>query len=340
MSQNHYCPYYIWMLVVLGQNQQYKTFDKMSISYNIVTLNMTNKCTSKPVESYEKAKESNNTCTSVQVTVAELTHYLKEGRSFCPAMFNGKRSNANWIGQSVFCLDFDNGVQPSAIIERCQENNIIVNILYTTFSDKPEHRKFRVVFFLDVEIKSKDKATLLQESLLDLFPEADQVCRDGARLFFAAKEIYHFNDTINSIYDLADIVNKFKAKIEVKEVKVDTPKETIFKSTAKISKDNFNFDLAVMRIEILRSFLEGEWLYHKELFGLATNLRYVNGGLDLMVEVMTKHNESGKTNYGEDKFRLIRQVAKGDYKSQRLCNFSQYLGDHKWNNIFQACLDK
>lgn len=312
----------------------------MCISYNTVTLNMINKCTSKPVESYEKAKESNNTCTPVQVTVAELTHYIKEGRSFCPAQFNGKRSNNNWISQSVFCLDFDSGIQPSAVMQRCQDNSIIVNILYTTFSDKPEHRKFRVVFFLDVEIKTKDKATLLQESLLDLFPEADQVCCDAARLFFAAKEIYHFNDTINSIYDLANIVNKFKAKNEVKQVKVDTPKETIFKSSAKISKDNFNFDLAIMRVEILRSFIEGDWLFHKELFGLATNLCYINNGLDLMLEVMTKHNNSGKTNYTPDKFTMVRRMASQGYKSQRLSQFSKYLNDHKWNNIFQACINK
>jgi hypothetical protein len=100
-----------------------------------------------------------------------------------------------------------------------------------------------------------------------------------------------------------------------------------------LNKKNFSLDKAIERIQLLSDFMNGYKLYHPQLFGLATNFKYINSGLDLMVEVM---RNAGC--YSSDKFEMIEQVRNSDYKSQRLSGFSEYAEDAKWKNIFEACV--
>ena len=44
--------------------------------------------------------------------------------------------------------------------------------------------------------------------------------------------------------------------------------------------------MARKRIKILDEFLSGTWLNHNQLFGLATNLIYTEGGYQLMIITM------------------------------------------------------
>ena len=65
-------------------------------------------------------------------------------------LFNGTRSNKNWGKQSVFALDFDKGTLTiDEIYSKLSDIGITPQLWYTTFSDSPAKRKFRVVIFLD-----------------------------------------------------------------------------------------------------------------------------------------------------------------------------------------------
>lgn len=319
---------------------------------NKITINYNNVCKSKPTTKEEKVRESKNTNSTIIVDPLSFAELMEQGRSFCPAVFNqGKRLNDNWIEQSVFALDFDSGVQPEVIIERCKELDLIPNVVYTSFSDTLELRKFRVVFFFNATIKIKEKAKELQLTLMELFPEVDIACKDFARLFFASKEILLVEEEINDIFKVAKYVlerrerqstNTLRAmplqKGEVSGALQTKSSTNLTKEKRKINKLNFSLDRGIKNIQILKDFVEGRWLYHPQLFGLATNLKYVTGGLDYMLKVMNYHNDNGKTQYSDDKFELIHKIAKGNYKSQQLANFSEYPEDHKWKNVFEACL--
>lgn len=307
-----------------------------------ITINFNNTCVSKPATTAEKINESRNVNSTLQgidpLLFAEL---MLQGRTWCPATFkNGQRKNDNWISQSVFALDFDSGITPDEVVERCKENNLIINCLYTSFSDSVALRKFRVVFFFNADIKVAEKAKELQLTLMDLFPEVDIACKDYARMFFAGKEVLMVDDELNDIFEVAKLVldRRTRLKVELNGSSASTLQKVDGggeKKTKRIvNKKNFNFDKAISRIKILNDFNNGAWLYHNVLFGLATNLKYIDGGLDWMREKM---EESGNA-YGWDKFKLIEDIRKSTYKSQRIDSFSPYKEDRQYKNIFEACL--
>lgn len=324
---------------------------------NTITINFKNTCTSKPTTKNDKVNESINTKTKVQTDPLTFAELMLQGRTWCPATFNGGRSNANWTSQSVFALDFDSGILPEVIIARCQSLDLIPNVVYTSFSDSQELRKFRLVFFIDMIIKVQEKAKELQLTLMELFPECDASCKDYARMFFAAKEVVYVDEQINDTIKVAKHVINRRASLRSeaslftqKSVKREcvafndnTPrtqrtKPDFNKSIRKLNKKNFNLDRAMERIQILQDFFAGEKLKHPQLFGIATNMKYINGGLDMMIEVMKGYNKEGRIYYNDDKFEMIEQVRKSDYKSQQIGQFSPYKEDHIWKNVFTACL--
>jgi len=63
------------------------------------------------------------------------------------------------------------------------------------------------------------------------------------------------------------------------------------------------------RVKVLDAFLTGEWLYHDQLFGLATNLIYTKGGQRLMKETMQRFNDEGRTHYSENNFNIICDIS-------------------------------
>ena len=336
---------------------------------NTITINFKNTCTSKPVTKNDKVNESINTKTKVQTDPLTFAELMLQGRTWCPATFNGGRSNANWTSQSVFALDFDSGILPEVIIARCQSLDIIPNVVYTSFSDSETLRKFRLVFFIDMIIKTQEKAKELQLTLMELFPECDASCKDYARMFFAAKEVVYVDEQINDTIKLAKHVINRRNSVNRSEVQTSLPaaysssslftqksvmndvdaansnttrtqrtKPDFNKSIRKLNKKNFNLDRAIERIQILQDFFAGEKLKHPQLFGLATNMLYINNGLDMMIEVMKGYNKEGRIYYNDDKFEMIEQVRKSDYKSQQIGQFSPYREDAAWKNVFTACL--
>jgi len=302
--------------------------------------------TSKPIKS-EIGKINNNLKHRINITSATQLNDLlvNNGFSWSPAIFkDNKRKNANWLEQSIYVLDFDDGITPETVIERCKRNGIIPNLLYTTFSDSPSKRKFRAVFFLDEIINDSKDGKFIQINLMRLFPECDAMCKDLSRFFYGGLETILINETLNNKTVLYDILNTFviannhptknRTRGIKKSVKnafllnnnscaVETPKTVRNYDYIKVSKS----------VKILDDFINGKWLYHMELFGLATNLYYIEGGLTFFNDTMLKHNKSGKTHYTDNNLSIVPYIRTQKYKPQNLSNFSPYEEDHQHTNL-------
>lgn len=111
------------------------------------------------------------------------------GFSWCPAIFEGGRANNNWFSQQVFALDSDEGITPKEAYQRFKSLGIAPQIVYTTFSDKPEFRKFRLIFVLSTPITDSTLAKKLTEALLNVFSEGDAACSDLSRMYFGGKKM-------------------------------------------------------------------------------------------------------------------------------------------------------
>ena len=284
-------------------------------------------------------------------------------------IFEDKRSNENWRRQSVIGLDFDNKklkCTPEMIIKRFEEIRITPQLWYRTFSSTDEVLKFRVVIFLDSEIVDSIIHEIIFNGLKVVFPEADTSCFPRASFFFGGNSpviiTYQPVDTMELFNNLAFYqiskdggrTRSITAPLRGCRVGVDVlvdnlgEKKTILYSKYRsfsISPSSgtlvregeeqvkIDWTMARSRVKILDQFLKGEWLYHDQLFGLATNLINVKGGRKMMKETMIKFNEQGMTQYTENNFNILPYLNIVNYPPQPIQTFSPYQEDSDLHDL-------
>lgn len=135
------------------------------------------------------------------VTVGEFASAIGRGCTWCGGCFEPSvRGWGAFLGLRVFALDFDNKdpergelhdgehgfMSPAQALSRCEPLGLEPLLWYETFSSRPGHVRFRLVFdFCDV-VSDTGEAGELISALLGFFPEADQQCRNANRLFYGA----------------------------------------------------------------------------------------------------------------------------------------------------------
>ena len=145
--------------------------------------------------SKNEIKEINRRITNCIVD-SDIPNIAKEigenGKTFTPAIFQGKRKKENFIQMQLFGIDFDSGVSFMDIENRCNELNLPIAFAYKTFSHTEQHPKFRIVLCLETVIDKRVLAEWILCMLLKIFPEADKSCKDCSRMFFGGKGLLTF----------------------------------------------------------------------------------------------------------------------------------------------------
>lgn len=294
-------------------------------------------------------------------TINDFSTYVSPPYSYTwsGGIFDGTRSNATWTEQWVFALDFDDTISIEKALSKCKEFGLSPQIYYKTFGYDTTVSKFRLVFFLEKPVVYKVLHEFILLSLLELFPEADQACKDRGRYFFGGKESSILSQTpipINqfigalSINTYSGDSNSFrKVPLDLEYFKNLQHAQSgenlynIYRDSHNPARDQktkntsirrglvekFDFDLARQKIKILDEFLKGKWLTHTELFGLATNLIHIKGGRKLMTNTMNKYNDEGKTRYTDNNFNILPYVRKVEYFPQPIYKFSPYSEDEE-----------
>jgi hypothetical protein len=203
----------------------------------LVTFNTKNRVTVKP--SSEEVKEISKNLTSiVDCSIERLVDGISKGYCFSPAVFNGTRSNDNFISQQIFALDFDNGVSIDTVVKQLELYSIVPNIIYTTFSDSIEKRKFRVIIALNTKVTDKPTRDSIQKTLMKICSDCDKACKDSARLFYPSKEIVLVNSTVNYYNEILEIVENLADPIVYTPIKLATYNST---NQPQIFKLIFNY---------------------------------------------------------------------------------------------------
>ncbi len=125
--------------------------------------------------------------TQADITIENLADALVNGASFKPAVLVGGNKAENWYQQQLFGLDFDDGIRIEEAYNKVMSLGITPCFMYTTFSHKEEHHKFRVIFCNDTVITDGNIRDRLQATLMGVIGGIDEVCFNRDRLFFGGK---------------------------------------------------------------------------------------------------------------------------------------------------------
>lgn len=121
------------------------------------------------------------------ISIEDLANALVHGASFKPAALTGGNKSENWTQQQLFGLDFDDGISIENAHNKVMSLGITPCFMYTTFSHKEDHHKFRMVFCSDTVITNGFTRDKLQATLMGVIGGIDEVCFNRDRLFFGGK---------------------------------------------------------------------------------------------------------------------------------------------------------
>lgn len=263
----------------------------------------------------QDAKRENsllNSSNTVEITSEEFEKYViaPHSRSWCGAVLSEKRISRNFLQIQVVALDFDNDpeklttkgltlITPAQVEMRCKEEGLDISLIYTSFSDQPNQRKFRAVWILAKPVDQLSDAKKIVKQLMALFPEADDSCKDPIRMWYGGRARIggniHYRLSLSKLESVAAPAIAHQAKpdhlsrtikrsfIDNRASFVQPPYNNI--EGERISPifekplEHYDWEYAAGECEILRKLLEAkEKLYHNDLFFLASGMFYIRGG--------------------------------------------------------------
>ena len=327
----------------------------------VITIDPTAQRT-KPIKSDKSiGKISNNLNLVTGLTINEIATIVSQpyGYTWAGAIFNGGPKNENWVSQSAIGLDFDNKesiIYPEDVIKRLENYSITPQIWYRTFSSSDQLLKFRIMLLLDTEIKDAGHHDVLMKGLKAVFPEADPKCFRRGGFFFAGTDSQIISTEEIKTSKLTEhlsleLITKDKGRTrsiaplkgcsfwlgeEVGEkgnllYNNNNKQRNSPNTTGAIPEGNeqlnIDWDLARHKVKIIDQFLDGKWLDHDQLFGLATNLINFKGGRKIMKETMLKYNEQGLTEYTDNNFNIFSYLGMVYYPPEPIHIFSDNVED-------------
>ena len=303
-------------------------------------------------------------------TIENVCRYIGNGYgyTFTPNLYSdNKPSSSTFIGTSGFFLDFDLNSNPKQILNRFYELNIKPNFWYTSFSDTPEYRKFRVGILIDEILNDSITISNIFSNIFYHFP-ADNACKDSARKFYGGKEVYYLTEEPNSLeilksestwsgeraplqFDSEKPVNLLYINKKITGISKKREREKTsssdqakdFTYLEKLKNNDCDFSIIENKVRVFKEFVNLEKRFdYLVLFGLASNLQWLQGGLKLMKSCMQNYNKLHKNNnqqilYYDRHFDVINQVKNYKMFPQSLESFSPFQEDSKYKNLI-SCL--
>lgn len=299
-----------------------------------------------------------NSMTPTETTIKDFAKSISrpQAHSWCGGVFSGLINNNNWIHSSIVGLDFDNGeVSLTEVYQKFEEFGIVPNLHYNTFSSSPELHKFRIIFFFDIPIVEQrifDRIMSLLEKIFYIDPN----CKNTSRIFYGGTEVKITNEAPVSLEQFIQFIdingsardnNLTRSYIKLDSVSAEKCNSLYndnknkhflasfnkFNYTSLPGGQNINWDMARKRIKLLDGFFNGNWLHHRELFGLATHMIYIRGGEKKMKKMMEEFNEKNGDFYTPNNFAILPYVKKKSYNPIPFFKFSPYKEDNDVRDI-------
>jgi hypothetical protein len=298
---------------------------------------------------------------STDIDIIELSKQITSpnGKSWVPAYLKLERKKNRWKSQSIFVLEFNTGLKEEnpisfeQVLDRLKGNGLNCSFAYTTYETL---NRFQVVFQLNQAIIDKKYQVFIQEALRSIFPESDESCIDATRIIFGGKDIiyenygYYLNlDFLYLTFEFNSIKsssgNNMKRNLERFRNKngsnYDSPYNEYIETTKYASKiatiDKVDWDDLKNSVRIFSDFTNPDIkLTNIQLFGLITNLMYLNGGQDKYRMNLSAYPDS--THY--ENRQKLQYCNICEYAPMRLEHFSPHKEDWGYINLLNAASKK
>lgn len=178
------------------------------------------------------------------ITIENLADALIHGASFKPGVLAGGNKAKNWIEQQLFGLDFDDGIRIEEAYNKVISLGITPCFMYTTFSHKEEHHKFRMIFCNDTVITDGNIRDKLQATLMGIIGGIDEVCFNRDRLFFGGKGHTVLYPDYDTRINAESIIEKYWNDDFEQYISNAKPKSKKKKDSTAASKKNKDADTA------------------------------------------------------------------------------------------------
>lgn len=309
--------------------------NKRVFNYSISPLKWTQKPTDLQFGKITNSKKD------FESTIGEFSELITAPHShtWWGATFNGNVSDNNWNNQSIIGLDFDDGKNSvEEVVQFFEPYGITPNLYYYTFSDSPELRKFRFVLFFDEPIKDlKTFKSIFAVLLYNL--SIDKKCINPSRMFLGGTGTVILNEEPICLQSFIHLLNidSIIGNEEKAETLLSYYKSSAFvtnKSNAISSDVKMNFEAERNNVKVWDALLSRDIkLHHGELFGLASNLKYVRGGLKKLELEMREFNLLYPESYSKNNFLIIKAIRKYNYYPMPISTFSSYKEDADLENL-------
>ena len=180
--------------------------------------------------------------TQANISIENLAGALCHGASFKPAVLVGGNKAENWCQQQLFGLDFDDGIKIEEAYNKVISLGIIPCFMYTTFSHKEEHHKFRMIFCNDTVITDGNIRDRLQATLMGIIGDIDEVCFNRDRLFFGGKGQLVLYPDYEARINVESIIERYWNDDFEQYISNAKPKKKKTPAASSKSKDKRNSD--------------------------------------------------------------------------------------------------
>ena len=180
--------------------------------------------------------------TQANISIENLAGALCHGASFKPAVLVGGNKAENWCQQQLFGLDFDDGIKIEEAYNKVISLGIIPCFMYTTFSHKEEHHKFRMIICNDTVITDGNIRDRLQATLMGIIGDIDEVCFNRDRLFFGGKGQLVLYPDYEARINVESIIERYWNDDFEQYISNAKPKKKKTPAASSKSKDKRNSD--------------------------------------------------------------------------------------------------
>lgn len=260
------------------------------------------------------AKENRllSSLSTVEITPEQFQQLIiaPHSRSWCAAVFNGKRTSKSFVSTQVVALNFDNDevnlrtkglapILPETVENRCKEEGLNVSFIYSSISHTPDQPRFCAVWILENPIDNLLDAKKVAKLLMAIFPEADEASKYPSRIFYGGR-VWITGDIryrlsikqlesvgipiLASQAKLGQLARTIKRLLIKKRANSVHPLYNIiegahFSTVYNKPLEHFDWNYAAEKCTILRKLLDAkEKLYHSDLLFLASGMLYIRGG--------------------------------------------------------------